>query len=217
MTLPSRDQAWSLLCQWVQSDSLRKHMLAVEAAMRAYARKFGEDEALWGITGLLHDLDFERFPDMDDPVNGHPRSGLRLFRELDYPPELIHAVEGHAPYLGIARAARMDSALVAVDELTGLIMAVGYVRPSKNLADVTVKSVRKKWKDRAFAAAISRAEIEEFTAELGEPLDEHIGFVLVALQGIAGDLGLDGRLAGDDGPSADSYGSGQKTGPSDHT
>ncbi len=166
MPLPTRDQAWSLLCQWVESDSLRKHMLAVEAAMRAYARKYGEDEALWGITGLLHDLDFERYPDMNDPIDGHPRSGLRLFRELDYPEALLHAVEGHAPYLGIARASRMDSALVAVDELTGLIMAV-------------------------------RAEIEEFTAELGEPLDEHIGWVLAALQGIAGELGLDGRLAGD--------------------
>ena len=197
MPLPTRDQAWNLLCQWVQSDSLRKHMLAVEAAMRAYARKYGEDEALWGITGLVHDLDFERFPDMNDPVHGHPRSSLRLFRELDYPPALIQAVEGHAPYLGIARVSPMDRALVAVDELTGLIMAVGYVRPSKNLADVTVKSVRKKWKDRAFAAAIDRAEIEAFTAELGELLDEHIGFVLAALQGIAGELGLDGRLAGD--------------------
>lgn len=195
MPLPTRDQAWNLLCQWVQSDSLRKHMLAVEAAMRAYARKYDEDEELWGVTGLLHDLDFERFPDMTDAVDGHPRSALRLFRELDYPPALLHAVEGHAPYLGVARASRLDSALVAVDELTGLIMAVGYVRPSKDLNDVTVKSVRKKWKDRAFAAAIQRGEIEEFTAELGEPLEEHIGFVLAALQGVAGDLGLDGRLA----------------------
>jgi len=195
MPLPTRPEAWDLLCQWVQSDSLRKHMLAVEAALRAYARKYGEDEALWGITGLLHDLDFERFPDMDDPVNGHPRTELRLFRQMDYPPELIRAVEGHAPYLGIPRQSRLDSALVAVDELTGLIMAVAYVRPSKSLADVTVKSVRKKWKDKAFAAAINRHEIEEFTAELGEDLDEHIGFVLAALQGIAGDLGLDGSLA----------------------
>lgn len=202
MSLPTRDQAWDLLCQWVQSESLRKHMLAVEAAMRAYARKYGEDEALWGITGLLHDLDFERFPDMNDPVNGHPRSGLRLFRELGYPEALIHAVEGHAPYLGIPRNSRMDSALVAVDELTGLLMAVGYVRPSKDLRDVTVKSVRKKWKDRAFAAAINREEIEEFTAELGEPLDEHIGFVLAALQGIASELGLDGRLADGAGQTA---------------
>lgn len=202
MTLPTREQAWDLLCQWVQSESLRKHMLAVEAAMRAYARKYGEDEALWGITGLLHDLDFERFPDMNDAVNGHPRSGLRLFRELGYPEALIHAVEGHAPYLGIPRSSRLDSTLVAVDELTGLLMAVGYVRPSKDLRDVTVKSVRKKWKDRAFAAAINREEIEEFTAELGEPLDEHIAFVLAALQDIAGELGLDGRLAAGAGQAA---------------
>ncbi len=192
MPLPTREQAWELVCEWVQSDSLRKHMLAVEAAMRAYARKYGEDEALWGITGLLHDLDFERHPDMEDVNDGHPRTALRLFRELDFPPALIHAVEGHAPYLGVPRTTRLDSALVAVDELTGLIMAVGYVRPSKDLRDVTVKSVRKKWKDKAFAAAINRHEIEEFAAELGEDLDEHIGFVLLALQDIASDLGLDG-------------------------
>lgn len=195
MPLPTRETAWELLCQWVASDSLRKHMLAVEAAMRTYARKYGEDEDLWGITGLLHDLDFERYPDMDDPVNGHPRTELRLFRELGYPDALIHAVEGHAPYLGIQRAGRMDSTLVAVDELTGLIMAVGYVRPSKDLRDVTVKSVRKKWKDKAFAAAIDRHEIEEFTAELGEDLDEHIALVLTALQNSATALGLDGSLA----------------------
>lgn len=192
MPLPTRQEAWNLVCQWVQSDSLRKHMLAVEAALRAYARKYGEDEELWGITGLLHDLDFERYPDMDDPVNGHPRTALRLFRELDFPPELIHAVEGHAPYLGVPRTSRLDSALVAVDELTGLIMAVGYVRPTRDLRDVTVQSVRKKWKDKAFAAAINRHEIEAFTAELGEDLDEHIGFVLAALQGIAAELGLAG-------------------------
>lgn len=195
MPPPTREEAWTLLCQWVQSDSLRKHMLAVEAAMRAYAVKYGEDEALWGITGLVHDLDFERFPDMDDPVDGHPRTGLRVLAELGYPEAVLHAIEGHAPYLGIPRTTRMDSALVAVDELTGLIMAVGYVRPSKDLRDVSVSSVRKKWKDKAFAAAINRQEIEEFTHELGEPLDEHIGFVLAALQSIAADLGLDGRLA----------------------
>ncbi len=198
MPLPTRDENWALLCDWVQSDSLRKHMLAVEAAMCAYAVHFGEDEALWGATGLLHDLDFERFPDMDDPTNGHPRTGLRLLRERGYPDALLHAIEGHAPYLGIPRTSRMDSALVAVDELTGLIMAVGYVRPSKDLRDVSVSSVRKKWKDKGFAAAINRHEIEEFTRELGEPLDEHIDRVLAALQAIAGDLGLDGRLSRDE-------------------
>jgi putative nucleotidyltransferase with HDIG domain len=193
--LPSREQAWSLLSEWIQSDSLRKHALGVEAAMRAYARHFGEDEELWGVTGLLHDLDFERFPDMEDAQNGHPRTSLWLFRELDYPPALIQAVAGHAPYLGIPRSTRMDSALWAVDELTGLIMAVGYVRPSKDLRDVEVKSVKKKWKDRAFAAAISREDIEVGAAELKIDLWEHVRIVLEAMQAIAGDLGLDGRLA----------------------
>jgi predicted hydrolase (HD superfamily) len=195
MPLPSREEAWNLLCEWMQSDSLRKHALAVEASMRAYARYYGAGEDLWGITGLIHDLDFERYPDMDDPVNGHPRTSLRLFRELDYPPDLIQAVAGHAPYLGIPRETKMDSALYAVDELTGLVMAVAYVRPSKDIRDVEVKSVKKKWKDRAFAAGVNREDIEEGAAELGVELWEHVGIVLSALQGIAPDLGLDGRLA----------------------
>lgn len=140
-------------------------------------------------------MDFERYPDMSDTLVGHPRTALALFRELDWPAELIHAVAGHAPYLGVPRVSRLDKALMAVDELTGLIMAVGYVRPSKDLRDVTAGSVKKKWKDKAFAAAIDRREIEHYTQDLGEPLDAHIGRVLAALQGIAGDLGLDGRLA----------------------
>src|SRR5512135_173830 len=189
MSLPSRDEAWNLLCEWTQSDSLRKHALAVEASMRAYAQHYGADEELWGITGLVHDLDFERFPDMDDPVNGHPRTGLRVLRELNYPPEVVQAVAGHAPFLGEPRQTRMDSALWAVDELTGLIMAVAYVRPSKDLRDVEVKSVKKKWKDRAFAAAINREDIEAGAAELGIDLWEHVGIVLGAMQAIAGDLG----------------------------
>jgi putative nucleotidyltransferase with HDIG domain len=184
-----------LVCGWIQSDSLRKHALAVEAAMRAYARRFGEDEELWGLTALVHDLDFERFPDMDDTVEGHPRTALWLLRELDYPPELLQAVAGHAPYLGIPRRTRMDSALYAVDELTGLIMAVAYVRPSKDIRDVEVKSVRKKWNDKLFAAAVNRADIEAGAAELGVDLWEHVGVVLEAMQGIAADLELDGRLA----------------------
>lgn len=195
MPLPSRTEAWDLVCQWITSDSLRKHVLAVEAAVRAYARHFGEDEAFWGVTALLHDLDFERFPDMEDPVNGHPRTALRLFRELDYPPALIQAVAGHAPYLGIARTARLDSALWASDELTGLIMAVAYVRPSKDLRDVEVSSVKKKWKDKLFAAAVNRADIEAGAAELGIELWEHVRIVLDGMQCIAADLGLDGRLA----------------------
>ena len=195
MPTPSRDEAWDLVCEWIQSDSLRKHVLAVEAAMRAYARRFGADEALWAVTGLVHDLDFERYPDMDDPINGHPRTALRLFRERGYPPELIHAVEGHAPYLGVPRAMVMDYALYASDELTGLIMAVAYVRPSKDIRDVEISSVKKKWKDRLFAAAVSRADIGEGAAELGIDIWEHVAVVLEAMKGIAAELGLDGRLA----------------------
>ncbi len=160
-----------------------------------HGERYGEDEGLWGITGLVHDLDFERYPDMDDPVNGHPRTELRLFRELRWPEALIRAIEGHAEFLGVPRESRLDKALMAVDELTGLIMAVGYVRPSRDLRDVTVKSVRKKWKDKAFAAAVNRQDIERFTAELGEDLNEHIAIVLEAMQGIAAELGLDGRQA----------------------
>jgi putative nucleotidyltransferase with HDIG domain len=195
MPQPTRAEAWDLVCEWIQSESLRKHVLAVEAAMRAYARRFGEDEELWGVSALVHDLDFERFPDMDDPVNGHPRTALRVLRERGYPPEVIQAVTGHAPYLGVPRQSRMDTALYAVDELTGLIMAVAYVRPSKDIRDVEVKSVRKKWKDKLFAAAVNRADIESGAAELGVELWEHVGVVLEAMKDIAADLGLDGRLA----------------------
>jgi len=195
MPQPTRAEAWELVCEWIRSDSLRKHVLAVEAAMRAYARRFGDDEELWGVTALVHDLDFERFPDMDDPVNGHPRTALRLLRELGYPPELIQAVAGHAPYLGIPRQTKMDAALYAVDELTGLVMAVAYVRPSKDIRDVEIKSVQKKWKDKLFAAAVNRADIEAGAAELGVDTWEHVGVVLEAMKGIAADLGLDGRLA----------------------
>lgn len=195
MTLPTRAEAWDLVCQWITSDSLRKHVLAVEAAVRAYARHFGEDEEFWGVTALLHDLDFERYPDMDDPVNGHPRTALRMFREWGYPQELIDAVAGHAPYLGVLRTTRLASALWASDELTGLIMAVAYVRPSKDIRDVEVKSVKKKWKDKLFAAAVNRQDIEAGAAELGIDLWEHVGIVLEGMKLIAADLGLDGRLA----------------------
>ncbi len=195
MALPSREAAWQTVCEWMQSDSLRKHVLAVEAAVRAYARRFGEDEEFWGVTALLHDLDFERYPNMDDEVDGHPRTALRMFREWGYPEEMIDAVAGHAPFLGIPRTSKLASALWASDELTGLIMAVGYVRPSKDLRDVEVSSVKKKWKDKLFAAAVNRQDIEQGAAELGVDLWEHVGVVLEAMKGIAADLGLDGRLA----------------------
>ena len=193
MPLPTRDEAYALLCEWVQSDSLRKHMLAVEASLRAYARHFGEDEELWGITGLLHDLDYERFADMSDTANGHPRTELRLFAERGYPPELIHAVETHATFLGVPRESRLDKALLACDELTGLIMAAAYVRPDRDLRNVQVSSIKKKWKDKAFTAAIDRQENMAFVEELGVPFDEHVGRVLAAMQGVAEELGVAGE------------------------
>ena len=192
MPLPTRDEAEQLLHEWVQSESLRRHMLAVEAAMRAYAQYYGEDEELWAITGLLHDLDYERFADMEDTENGHPRTELRLFRERDYPPELIHAVEAHATFLGVPRESRLDKALLACDELTGLILACAYVRPDRDLRNVKLKSVKKKWKDKAFTAAIDRQENMEFIEELGVPFDEHVQRVLDAMQGVATELGVDG-------------------------
>lgn len=192
MPLPARDEAVQLLHEWVQSESLRKHMFAVEAALRAYAIHYGEDEELWGLTGLLHDLDYERCPNMDDAVNGHPRTELRLFVERGYPPELIHAVEAHATFLNVPRVSLLDKALLACDELTGLILAAAYVRPDRNLRNVELSSVRKKWKDKAFTAAIDRKENMAFIEELGVPFDEHVQRVLTAMQGIADELGVGG-------------------------
>ncbi len=192
MPLPSREEALALLEEWVQSENLRRHMLSVEAAMRSYARHFGQDEDLWGITGLLHDLDYERYPEMDDPENGHPRAALRLFRERDYPEPLIHAVAAHAVFLGVPRENLLDRALLACDEITGLILACAYVRPDRDIRKVKVRSVKKKWKDRRFTAAIDREENMAYIQELGVPFDEHVARVLEAMQGIAEDLGLAG-------------------------
>ncbi len=194
MTLPTREEAWQLLTEWTQSESLRHHALAVEAGMRSYARLYGEDEELWGITGLVHDLDYERHPDMNAP-DGHPRTELALFQKLGWPEELIDAVAGHAKHTNVPRTTLLAKALYAVDELTGLITAVALVRPSKNIADVKVKSVRKKWRDKSFAAGVHRGDIEEGCADLDVDLSEHIGRVLEAMKGIAADLSLDGRLA----------------------
>ncbi|MEM7532335.1 MAG: HD domain-containing protein [Chloroflexota bacterium] len=193
MSLPSREQAYALLCEWVESESLRRHMLAVEAAMRAYARHYEEDEDLWGLTGMLHDLDYERYPDMADEENGHPRASLRLFAEQDYPQALIHAVQGHAPYLGIPRETLLDKALVACDELTGLIQACAYVRPDRDLRKVKLSSVKKKWKNKKFTEAINRPENLAYIEELGVPFDEHVQRVLEAMQGIAEELGVAGE------------------------
>jgi putative nucleotidyltransferase with HDIG domain len=191
MSGKTRDEAWALLTEFTQSPNLIKHALAVEAAMRAYARKFGEDEDLWGVVGLIHDFDYERYPTAED----HPFRGMEILRERGWPEEIVQAVGAHARYSGISRDTPLKKALFAVDELTGLIVAVALVRPSKDIRDVEVKSVKNKWKDRAFAAGVNRADIEEGAADLGVDLWEHVGTVLDAMKGIAAELELDGRLA----------------------
>ena len=188
MSAPTRDEAWELFCEWTESDSLRKHVLGVEAAMRAYARKYGEDEELWAATAILHDLDYERHPDLD---TGHPRVALKLFAEKAYPPELIDAVAGHATFLGVPRETRMAKTLFAVDELTGFIAAVALVRPT-GIVGMTPKSVKKKLKQPSFAAAVDRDEVRHGAEELGEGFDEHIAFVIAALEPEAETLGLTG-------------------------
>src|SRR5919109_323770 len=187
----SRPEAWSLFCEWTQSPSLRKHVLAVEAAMRAYARRFGEDEELWGITGLLHDLDYERHPDLE---TGHPRIALAELEARGYPPELVRAVASHADFLGVSRDSRMEKTLYAVDELCGFIMACAYVRPT-GIHGLTPKSVKKKMKTPAFAAAVNREELREGAEALGVDFDEHLAFVIAALEERSGELELDGSAA----------------------
>jgi putative nucleotidyltransferase with HDIG domain len=173
----SREEAWTLLCQWTESDSLRRHMLAVEAAMRAYAARFDADVELWGLTGLLHDLDYERYPDLAD---GHPRYALRELEAQGYPPELVRAVASHADFLGVARESPMEKALFAVDELSGFILACAYVRP-EGLVGMTPKSVKKKMKAPSFAAAVSRDDLRQGAEELGVDFDEHVATVIAAL------------------------------------
>ena len=189
MSLPlSRDEAWTLFCEWTESESLRRHVLAVEAAMRAYARKFGEDEELWGVTGMLHDLDYERYPDLE---TGHPRHALKELERLDFPDEVVRGVASHADFLGVSRDSRMEKTLFAVDELTGFIAAVAYVRP-QGVHGMTPKSVKKKLKQPSFAAAVNREELREGAENLGVDFDEHLAFVIAAMEEHAGELGLEG-------------------------
>jgi putative nucleotidyltransferase with HDIG domain len=193
--MPSREDAWQLVCEWTQSDSLRKHMLAVEAAVRAYARRLGGDEELWGITGLVHDLDYERYPDLD---TGHPRFGVEELRKRGYPEEVIHAVLGHADFMGVPRETRLDKALFACDELAGFISACAYVRP-EGISGMKPKSVKKKLKQPSFAAGVNRDDVykgaEELEPETGMTFDEHLQFVIDALAERADELGLTGRQA----------------------
>ena len=181
----NREDAWQLMSEWTESDSLRKHMLAVEAAMRAYARRFGEDEERWGVTGLLHDMDYEKHPTPDE----HPMVGVRELEKRGYPDDVLHAIKGHADYLDVPRDTPMSKTLYAVDELSGFIVACALMRP-EGLENMRAKSVRKKMKQKSFAAAVNRDDIVRGAEELGVDLNEHIEFVASALRERSADLGL---------------------------
>ncbi len=187
----TRDEALSLMHEYTDSDALRKHMYAVEAAMRAYARKYGEDEEEWGVVGLLHDFDYERYPnDARSPTEEHPSFGVGVLRERGLPEPILQAILGHASYTGVPRESPMAKSLFAVDELCGFLIACALVRPSRSLSDLNVKSVKKKIKDKAFARAVSREEMLQGAEELGEPFDEHVQFVIEALRPVEDGLGL---------------------------
>lgn len=192
----SREEAWELLTEFTQSESLRKHALAVEACMRACSRKHGdgspEAEHLWGIVGLIHDFDYERYPTAEE----HPDKGNEILKERGYPDEIRRAIMSHAEYTGVTRDSAMEKCLFACDELAGFITAVALIKPSKSLAEVDVKSVRKRMKDKAFARKVNRDDIINGARDLGVDLDEHIAFCIEALKPIASELGLDGSAAG---------------------
>lgn len=183
----NRDEAYQLLTEYTKSDSLIKHALAVEALMKAYARKFGEDENRWGIVGLLHDFDYEKYPTPED----HPLRGAAILEEKGYPEDVIYAIKTHAEYLGLPRNSLMDKTLFAVDELSGLLTAAALVQPEKTIHTVTVKSVKKKMKDKAFARSVNRDDIRKGTEELGIEMDAHLEFCIEALKHVAAELGLD--------------------------
>jgi putative nucleotidyltransferase with HDIG domain len=183
---PERDEALEILKEWTKNKNLRKHAYAVEAAMRAYAERFGEDPDKWGVVGLLHDFDYEKYPDLED----HPFKGVKYLKEQGYPEELTDGILAHAEHTDVERDTRMKQTIYAVDELTGLIVAVALVRPSKKIADVEVESVMKKWDEKSFASGVDREMVEKGADELGVPLEEHIGIVLDAMKGISDRLGL---------------------------
>lgn len=196
MSLPARADALALVHAWTQSPSLRTHMLAVECAMRAYAEKLGEEVERWGLAGLVHDFDYERYPNAAQAADAeHPAEGVRHLRAAGWPADLCEAVLGHATYTGVPRVTRMAQALFAVDELTGLITAAALVKPSRSVHDVDVPGIRKKMKDKAFARGVNRDDIVQGAAALGVPLDEHLAVVLGAMQGAASALGLAGSGA----------------------
>lgn len=187
----TRVDAWSLLTEYTQSESLRKHALAVEACMRAYARKLGEDENTYSLTGLLHDFDYEKYPTAEE----HPFIGNKILADRGWPEDIRRAIMSHADYSGVTRESDMEKALFACDELAGFITAVALVKPNKSLAEVDAKSVRKRMKDKAFARSVSREDIIKGAQELGVDLDEHIAFCIEAMKSVAKELGLEGRTS----------------------
>lgn len=186
----TRDESYAIVQEYVKNENLIRHMLSVEAAMRFYAEKYGEDIEIWGMSGLLHDFDWEIHPTLEQ----HPQHGVPILRERGVPQEIVRAIQSHADHTGVPRQTLMEKALYACDEITGLIVAVALVRPSKSLHDLKVKSVKKKWKDRSFAAGANREEISGAAEEFGVPLWEHVDNVIQAMRGIAPQLGLDGEL-----------------------
>lgn len=189
--MPNREDAWKLLCEYTQSESLRKHALAVEACVRAYARKLGGDENLWSLTALLHDFDYERWPNAErHPAQEHPYEGSKILRERGYPEELIHAILSHADYTGVPRVSPLEHALFACDELAGFLTACALIKPSKSIYEVEPVSVKKKLKDKAFARGVHREDVYKGAQELGIPLEEHIAVCVEAMRSIAPELGL---------------------------
>ena len=194
--MPDRDQAWKLLCEYTQSESLRKHALAVEACVRAYARKNGADEELWGITALLHDFDYERWPNAaHHPDKEHPAEGSKILREQGYSEEIIRAILSHADYSRVKRASPLERTLFACDELAGFLTACALIKPSKSILEVETDSVKRKLKDKAFARGVNRDDVRRGAEELGIPLEEHIAFSIEAMKGAADSLGLRGAAA----------------------
>jgi len=193
--MPTRDDAWKLLCEYTASESLRKHMLAVEACVRAYARKAGADEETWGLAALLHDFDYERWPNQEhSPDQGHPSEGAKILREQGYSEEIVRAILSHADYCNVPRQSALEHTLFACDELAGFLTACAYVRPSKSILDLEVDSVKRRMKDKLFAKGVSRVDVRKGAEELGIPLEEHITFCIGALREHAGALGLRGTL-----------------------
>jgi len=191
--MPNREEAWKLLCEYTQNESLRKHALAVEACVRAYARKTGADEDLWSVTALLHDFDYERWPNAEhSPTAEHPYEGSKILRERGYPEEMIHAILAHADYCGVPRESALDRTLFACDELAGFLTACSLVKPSKSIFEVETDSVIRKMKDKAFARGVNRDDVRRGAEELGIPLADHVSFCIEAMRAAAPALGLEG-------------------------